>query len=417
VTEAARRGGFGKPIAIQRIEAVAGPRAGALEILAGMDSGRLLRVLAQDDAALLRQFVPWPFAGRPLAYMAGRYVRLEAGWPKHLAETLIRLRDLGSRPCRNGRWVFGRNEYGQTVIGGLDDRRPHYLFGGTTGSGKSVALQGMVLQLSRDPGNQLVLVDGKWGEGLRQVASLPGVVGPLATDAEQARAALGWACCEMRRRYEAGQHEGRIVVVFDEFQELAADQAIAAMLCVITAKGRAAGIHMIAATHHPKVDAFGDSTTRRNLPGRLALRVGDFEASRVAVGASTPRADYLHGRGDAYAVAPGAIQRVQVAYVDRADFDAVSADGRRSFDEWPAFDAEALGQEPPQVGRTYSPDEVAVSLEAALDEAGRPALKERLETAGLGRPGSSRAAALLEYGRRVHGVLTSRGVVLVRSAG
>jgi hypothetical protein len=93
LAQAARSGALtGKPCPISRIETISGPRAGALEIFAGLESGRLLRVLSKNDAATLRQFIPWHFTGEPQAYMSGRYVRVEAGWPSHLAEQVIRLR-------------------------------------------------------------------------------------------------------------------------------------------------------------------------------------------------------------------------------------------------------------------------------------------------------------------------------------
>ena len=198
------------------------------------------------------------------------------------------------------------------------------LVSGQTGSGKSVALRSAVLQLARDPDNRLVLVDGKMGEGLAGLAHLPGVVGPVAIDAPAARAALGWAAVQMRERYQVGNGGGRVVVVVDEFQEWSGDAVFVDLMRKLAAQGRAAHVHLIAATQHPAVDAFGDSTTRRNLTGKLALRVGDPDASRVAVGGNLPRADYLLGAGDAYAVGPGACHRVQMAYVGQPDIDAAA---------------------------------------------------------------------------------------------
>lgn len=417
LVSAARRGGLGgQPIAVQRVEAVAGPRAGALEIYAGLDSGRLLRALSQDDAAMLRQLVPWQFVGQPSAFMAGRFVRVEAGWPDGLAETMIRLRDLGRYPRGGGRWVVGRNEYGQTVIGGLDDRRPHYLVGGATGSGKSVALHGMVLQLASDHENQLVLIDGKYGHGLREVAGLPGVVGPLAVDGESAKAALGWVCAEMRRRYETGcRDSGRVVVVMDEFRTFADDAAVAGMMRRIAGQGRAARVHLVAATHHPTVGAFGDSETRRNMTARIALLVGDAEASRGVVGGSTPRADRLNGSGDAYTISPGAVNRVQVAFVDGQDFERAPADGRGRLEAWPVFEAEAVGQESEQVNWSYSDFEMAVGLVSASQRPrpeGRDLQAGRLAERGV-TMGSPRADRLISMSRGVIGRLGELGYGLL----
>ncbi|MFZ5915536.1 MAG: FtsK/SpoIIIE domain-containing protein [Chloroflexota bacterium] len=396
--------------AITAIEGIAGPRAGALEIRAGLGAGELLRKMTASDAATLRQFVPWPFSGDPQAYMAGRYVRLEAGWPGELAETMIRLGDLGRHPAAGGRWIAGKNELGATVITGLSDRTPHFLVAGTTGSGKSVALRSAVLQLSADPANELVLIDGKYGESLAQVAHLRGVVGPVATETEAVRAALGWACASMRQRYESGGHQGRVVVVFDEIQEFADDDATVGLLKKLVAQGRAAGVHCVLATQHPTVAAFGDPAIRRNLVGKLALQVGDPDASRVAVGGNLPRADHLLGAGDTYTVAPGVCHRVQGAFVDARDFDKAPT-GAWLFDDWPEYDAGQVGQELPgdRASWSYTGGELAVAIVAASEGEGRPAMVRRLEASGLGRPGAERAIRLLNLGRDTHGWLEGNG--------
>lgn len=90
-------GDVSKAIALREIGTITGPRAGALELDAGLGAGRLLRVLSSDDGAILRQFIPWNFTGDPVCYMSGRYVRIEAGWPDHLAERAIKVSDLNTR--------------------------------------------------------------------------------------------------------------------------------------------------------------------------------------------------------------------------------------------------------------------------------------------------------------------------------
>lgn len=397
VAAAARSGALtGQPCPISRIETIAGPRAGALEIAAGLSSGHLLRALSRDDAAALRQFVPWQFRGYPQVFMSGRYLRVEAGWPADLTESLIRLAQISKHPTGDGRWVAGKNETGQTIVPHLDDATPHYLISGATGSGKSVALRSAVLQLSADPANALVLLDGKFGESLRAVERLPGVLGPCAIEGPDVRAALGWAVAEMRRRYQAGYHEGRLVVVFDEFQELVADDVVADLLRKVAAQGRAAGVHLLAATQHPTVAAFGDASTRRNLTGKIALLVDDPDASRVAVGGSFPRADHLLGCGDCYTVRPGAYYRVQLVYVDEQEITAAERGGHEwRFTRWPEYDPGEIGQELPAVGWRYSGAELGAGLVTAAYGEGRPALVARLQEAGLGRPGAERAIRLL----------------------
>lgn len=410
VAGAAEQRAFTKQPLALRIDGIMGPRAGALEVYAGMQAPALLSALSRNNAALLRQFVPWSFTGEPAAYMAGRFVRLEAGWPPELAETMIRLGDLSKKPELGGRWVAGKTENGATVVMGLTDATSNYLVSGQTGSGKTVALRSAVLQLARDRENRIVLVDGKMGEGLGGLAHLPGVVGPVATDAPEARTALGWAAVQMRERYQTGNRAGRVVVVVDEFQEWAGDAVFVDLMRKLAAQGRAARVHLIAATQHPTVSAFGDETTRRNLTGKLALRVGDPDASRVAVGGSLPRADYLLGAGDAYAVGPGACHRVQMAFVGQPEIDA-AAGGQWEILEWGELSGEAVGLELPEraAGWSYSPGELAHAIIAAVEEEGRPAMVKRLDVAGLGRPGAERAIRLLGLGRETHAALKGEG--------
>jgi hypothetical protein len=149
-----------KPIHLHQIMAVAGPRAGALEIDAGLDAGPLMKKLRADDHALHRQLIPWHFTGNPVVYMSRRYVRLEAGWPEGVAVTNIRLSEMGQNPRGNGRWIAGMNEYGATITLGFNDRVPHFLLGGYTGSGKTYAMRSAIAQLAQDAENQIVLIDG-----------------------------------------------------------------------------------------------------------------------------------------------------------------------------------------------------------------------------------------------------------------
>jgi DNA segregation ATPase FtsK/SpoIIIE-like protein len=284
-------------------------------------------------------------------------------------------------------------------VPGLNDRTPHFLVSGATGSGKSVALRSAVLQLSADSQNQILLVDGKMGESLKAVERLPCVVGPCAVEGPEVRGALGWAAAEMRRRYGAGYHNGRVVVVIDEFQELVGDDLIVDLLRKLVAQGRAAKVHTLLATQHPTVDAFGDSSIRRNLVGKVALHVLDADASRVAVGASTPRADHLLGAGDSYAVSPGNCHRVQLAYVDEREITAGENGGPGwRFSRWPEYDAEEVGQDLPTGQFNFTGDELGVAVVSAAEGEGRTLFTRRMEDAGFGRPGYNRQKRLRDLG-------------------
>jgi len=392
----------GKPIAITGVQAVAGPRAGALDLYAGLDAGQLLKVLSANNSATLRQFVPWEFAGEPQCFMRGRYVRVEAGWSDDLAENLIRLSDVGHYPKDGGRWLAGRNERGQTVTLGLHDGTPQWLFAGQTGSGKSIGMLNAGVQLGKDPRTRLILLDGKYGVDLSKLAHLPTLVGPIATDRDAAHAALIWALDDMKRRYQHRDDDTRLIILWDEPQEWLADSpAIVEMTARILAKGRGAGVHIIMSTQHPVVSVFGDSTSKRNLTGRLALKVADYEASRVAVGGSSPRADHLLGAGDCYAVTPTAVHRIQGLFVDDTDFAALPS-GEPQLADWPTFSAEDIGREL----EPFTPAQTAEGIIAAHKGEGRPALESRADV------GSTVGRRLLNYGRDVHECLSERGYML-----
>jgi hypothetical protein len=391
----------GKVCPIGSIEAIAGPRVGALEIHAGVDSGRLMKSLSTNQCALLRQFVPWHFTGNPQAFMHGRYVRIEAGWPRELATAMIRLSELSDKPPLGGRFVAGMSEEGDTVVPTLDDRTPHFLISGTTGSGKSVAMRSIALQLSADPRNQLVMVDGKYGDSLRPVQRLAGVVGPCAVDMEAARNALGWVHAQMRQRYLSGKWQSRLVILIDEVQEFVEDGMFVSLLQKLTSQGRAAHVHCILGTQHPTVDSFGDTRIRRMLPGKIALMVDDPDASRVAVGGALPRADQLLGAGDAYTIGPGSCHRVQIAYADD-DIDDDGRFGRWEFSRWPMYEPEDPREMGEEVNWSYTGAELAVSIISAKEGEGRPTMIRRLEEADLGRPGAERAIRLLDLGREAY---------------
>jgi len=410
---AAGRGAFGDAFQLRDLRAVCGPRAGALLLDAGMYAGRTLQALRKHDSALLRQFVPWSFAGDPSVFMQSRHVRVEAAWPSELAMTSVALGDLAPYPLRPDVFVVGMNEYGQTIAMQLCDAIPHVLISGTPGSGKTIAMRSIAYQLARHATEKerarLVLIDGKYGDSLRSCQRLAGVVGPVATSREQVISALAFAAKTMRERYE--HHEkpalacDPLVVLFDEFQELTNDRTIAGLMAKIAREGRAARVHLVCATQHPALDAFGDASTRRCLVGKLALRVDDLDASRVAVGSSTPRADRLLGAGDAYTVSPGAVHRVQVAILDEAKLMAQVAQRdieRWLFDAWPEVQLEDVGQDVPQRPSRRQPatvDELQATMRAAIAGDGRPAMVQRLDSER--KPGASRARWLLALGRDV----------------
>jgi len=418
------RGVAGEPVPCQS-DTIVGPRAGAVLLQAGMATAKVLRLLSADGAAIARQFISWNFPGEPGVFLSGKLIRVEAPWPDNLAQTQIRYKDVHHNPRGGGRWVAGLDERGATIIMGVSDIVPHILIGGTTGSGKTVAARNAAAQLSRQAAEvSLVCIDGKYGAGLGPLSGLPGMVGPVATDIRQATNALGWINLELQRRYTiiAAQGESaiatlpRIMLLFDEFQEFMDDAGVRELTRRILAQGRAARIHAILATQHPTVEAFGEhGALKRNLVGRVALRVTDQDASRVVVGDSLPRADRLMGRGDAYAVIPGRVHRLQLLLIDEAELQAMPRQ-EPSLREWPETNPEDYGAEP-TVRWAYSGEELAWGLIGAAQtpQWGRDRLGDALEAAGLARPGAERGIRLLDLTQDTLTHLQSADYDLARS--
>lgn len=419
----------GKPITVRKAETIAGPRAGVVEFLCGdLDGGRLLKVLSRGDCASVAEQCPWEFVGKPSVGLRGRWIRVECGWPTQLATTLIHLRDVCDKPGADGRWLAGVSETGAFIWPQLDDETPQYMLAGATGSGKSIALQNAVIQLSGDPGNQIVLCDGKGGESLKPLEPL--AVGPCAIEGMQIRNAFGWAVLTMLDRQRTRNRQGRVILVFDEIQQYADDSAVVGMLATLTAQGRSTGIHCLVATQHPTVSAFGSPNTRRNLTGRLAMHVGDFDASRVAVGGASPRADQLLSKGDSYVITPSQCHRVQGCFVDdkdiaRAIYDANGRAGQWLFQDWPNYDPCDIGGGQSSGGNgggyvknagntrePWSVGEIAVTLASALVGEGRDAMIDRGTAWGVSI-GSGRGRDLVKVGRAVKSTLETYGFGIV----
>jgi hypothetical protein len=279
-------------------------------------------------------------------------------------------------------------------------------------------MRAALVQLAKDNDNRMVLIDAKWGDGLGCLGALPGLVGPVADDPRQARAALAWAAREMRLRYQSGGYQGRVIVGIDEVQELE-DPASIELLRKIVTLGRGAGVHVLVGTQHPTKDAFGDTSVKRNLTGRVALKVEDGVASNVVIGQAAPRADHLLGSGDAYAVVPGRVRRLQMAYIPQPDLAKYDGRGAYSLEAWPDGDpADALGRLPDEVPEDHvsgsdEPAEIGAAIEAALGDHGRPWLRDRIQDATGSKPGASKARRLLALGRGIYQWLESDGLQVV----
>jgi len=215
---------------------------------------------------------------------------------------------------------------------------PHMLIGGTTGSGKSYAMETLLAGLCHYYGPEelrLMLVDPK-GTEFTPFENSPHLHGAIGAFPEDAIELLAQQVSEMQRRY-AALKERRVrsvvelsdrvpadqcppwhLVVLDEYADLSGDRAerteIEASLRRLAQKARAAGIHVIVATQKPSAEILS-TTIRSNLPVQLALRVKTAQDSRIIMDESG--AETLAGMGDAFLKTARACVRVQCAYVER----------------------------------------------------------------------------------------------------
>ena len=243
---------------------------------------------------------------------------------------------------------------------------PHMLIAGTTGAGKSSAINCIITSiLMRSTPDQvrLILIDPKQVE-MAQYARLPHLLTPPVTNPKKAANALGWAVKEMERRYdllvEAGFRdivgynaaydrgdlneesvEGSqfarmpyILVVVDELNDLMMVAARDVEECItrIAQKARAVGIHLIVATQRPSVNVI-TGVIKANIPARMAFAVSSLTDSRVIL--DQPGAEKLIGKGDMLML-PGntsVAQRVQSAWVDESEVRKVVGHWRRQAPE------------------------------------------------------------------------------------
>ncbi|HEY6714392.1 MAG TPA: DNA translocase FtsK [Rubrobacter sp.] len=236
---------------------------------------------------------------------------------------------------------LGKDISGRAVFFDLSEM-PHLLVAGTTGSGKSVMLNGLLtsLLLTTDPRQvKMVLIDPKRVE-LSQFGRVPHLITPVVTDVKKAANALAWAVAEMERRYEVLEKIGvrsvegyndraetqmsYVVVVIDELANLMmqAGAKVEDAIIRLAQKARAVGIHIVVATQRPSVDVI-TGMIKANVPSRIAFAVSSQVDSRVIL--DSPGAEALLGMGDMLykPVSAARPSRVQGAFISEAEVDRV----------------------------------------------------------------------------------------------
>ena len=257
-------------------------------------------------------------------------------------------------------FAVGKDIAGNNIIGNIA-KLPHVLIAGTTGSGKSVCTNSLIVSLlykSTPDEVRFIMVDPKMVE-LAPYNGIPHLLIPVVTDPKKAAGALQWAVYEMMKRYKLFSERNvkdlagynalaaadetlkklpSVVVVIDELADLmlVAAKEVEESICRVAQMGRAAGMHLVIATQRPSADVITGLMTA-HIPSRIAFAVASSLESRIIL--DTTGAEKLVGRGDMlYApLGEGKPRRVQGCFISAEEIDRVvgfvKANGAAQYDE------------------------------------------------------------------------------------
>ncbi len=260
--------------------------------------------------------------------------------------TAVAIRDvIGSKAFIESKskvsFAVGKDIGGSCVVGDIA-KLPHMLIAGTTGSGKSVCTNSLIVSLlykATPEEVRLIMVDPKMVE-LGVYNGIPHLLIPVVTDPKKAAGALQWAVSEMMKRYKAfsevgakdlasynnhARKEGKeplpqIVVVIDELADLmlVAAKEVEESICRVAQMGRASGMHLVIATQRPSADVI-TGLMKANIPSRIAFAVASGMESRIILDATG--AEKLVGKGDMlYApLGQGKPKRVQGCFISEEE--------------------------------------------------------------------------------------------------
>lgn len=234
-------------------------------------------------------------------------------------------------------FAIGEDIGGNAIVGNIA-KLPHMLIAGTTGSGKSVCMNSLILSLlykATPEEVRLIMIDPKMVE-LGIYNGVPHLYVPVVTDPKKAAGALQWAVVEMLKRYRLFSEVGvrdlagynahlksigepvmpRVVIVIDELADLmlVASKEVEESVCRVAQMGRASGMHLIIATQRPSADVI-TGLMKANIPSRIAFAVSSAMESRIILDNSG--AEKLIGAGDMlyFPLGAGKPIRIQGAFV------------------------------------------------------------------------------------------------------
>ena len=243
-------------------------------------------------------------------------------------------------------FAVGKDIGGNNIVGNIA-RLPHVLIAGTTGSGKSVCTNSLIVSIlykSTPDEVRFIMVDPKMVE-LAPYNGIPHLLIPVVTDPKKAAGALQWAVFEMMKRYKMFSEKGvkdlagynalsetdedvkklpTVVVVIDELADLmlVAAKEVEESICRVAQMGRAAGMHLVIATQRPSADVI-TGLMKANIPSRIAFAVASSMESRIIL--DTTGAEKLVGKGDMLYFPLGDTKptRVQGCFITPEEIDRV----------------------------------------------------------------------------------------------
>ncbi len=337
--------------------------------------------------------------------------------------------------------AMGKDAFGEANVQDLASM-PHMLVAGSTGAGKSVFINSILVSLlvKKSPNQmKLILIDPKQLE-LALYSRLPHLIMPVVTEPKMAATALLWACQEMERRYsimsemgvrniEGFNHKLKsaskesleklrkyyeyatedtyelpyIVVIVDEFADLMLSTKkieIENHIAKLAAKARASGIHLILATQRPSVDVI-TGVIKGNFPTRVSFRVTTSTDSRTILNAMG--AEKLLGKGDMLFKQNVDTTRIHSSFIDESEIEALT---EKLSEMTPSFSSQVLefleneGVEEPEVGMVVRDSDNFNGKDDKYDEAVRVVVENRSASASLLQRrlgvGYNRAANLID---------------------